>query len=56
MPNPKAVKYRAQAAKVREEADKTVDPQSRKALLDIAKQYERLAEWAGRRREPAGGP
>ena len=48
MASQKAVKYRAEADKVRQEADKTADANSRKALLDIAKQYERLAEWAER--------
>jgi len=56
MPSQKATKYRTEAGKVRDEAAHTVDPQSRKALLDIAQQYERLAEWAARRREPGGGP
>jgi hypothetical protein len=56
MPTQKSAKYRAQAAKVREEAEKTVDAQSRKGLLDIAKQYERLAEWAERRGGSGDGP
>lgn len=53
MANPKATKYRGEAAKAREEAERTSDPSSRKALLDIAQQYERLAEWAERQRPPA---
>ena len=50
MPNAKANKYRDEAEKVRQEAAKTADEAARKALLDIAKQYERLAEWAGRQK------
>ena len=48
MPTPKAKKYREEAEKVRQEAAKTADAGAREALLDIAKQYERLAQWAGR--------
>jgi hypothetical protein len=55
MANPKATKYRSEAAKVRAEAERTADPPSRKALLDIAQQYERLADWAERQRRP-GAP
>jgi hypothetical protein len=55
MANQKATKYRAEAGKVRSEAERTSDPQSRRALLDIAKQYERLAEWAERRSGPGNG-
>ena len=50
MPDQKAAKYRSEAAKVRQEAERATDPQSRQTLLDIAQQYERLAEWSGRQR------
>jgi hypothetical protein len=43
-------KYRDRAARLREEAERAIDPETRAQLLAIALQYEKLAEGLERRR------
>lgn len=49
MANAKAEKYRERAAKMLAEAGTTKDAEAKKTLLGIARQFERLAEWAERK-------
>ena len=44
-----AAQYRAELARILQHADEAHDPSVRKALLEIARHYERLAAWAQRR-------
>ena len=40
----RAERYRREAERIRAVAENTRDPQTRQQLLDIARQYERLAQ------------
>jgi hypothetical protein len=42
-------RYRAEAERVRREAEKMIDPDARRQLLDIARQYDVLAATVARR-------
>jgi hypothetical protein len=44
-----AAQYRAELMRILQHADQAHDPNVRKALLEIARHYERLASWAQRR-------
>jgi hypothetical protein len=44
-----AAQYRTELARILQHADAAHDPNVRKALLEIARHYERLAAWAQRR-------
>jgi hypothetical protein len=45
-----AADYRAECARMLDQADKASDPNVRSALLEIARYYERLAGWTQQRR------
>ena len=45
----KATEYRALAAQMRTEAQRVKDPESKKVMLTIAENYEKLAAAIGRR-------
>ena len=44
-----AAQYRSELARILQRADEAHDPNVRRALLEIARHYERLASWAQRR-------
>ena len=46
-----AAQYRGELARILRHADEAQDPAVRKTLLEIARQYERLAAWAQRRQK-----
>ena len=48
MRSARADKYREEAARLRREAEDTKHPENRQQLLDIAAQYDRLADSAER--------
>jgi hypothetical protein len=50
MRSARADKYREEAARLRREAEDTKRPENRQQLLDIAAQYDRLADSAERTR------
>jgi hypothetical protein len=49
-----AAQYRTELARILQHADAAHDPNVRKALLEIARHYERLAAWAQRRQNAKG--
>ena len=51
-----AAQYRAELARILQRADEAHDPNVRKALLEIAAHYERLAAWAQRRQNEQTKP
>ena len=51
-----AAHYRAEFARILQRADEAHDPAVRKALLEIARHYERLAAWAQRRQNEKSKP
>jgi hypothetical protein len=50
-----AAQYRAELTRILQHADQAHDPNVRKALLEIARHYERLASWAQRRQNAKPG-
>jgi hypothetical protein len=44
-----AARYRVEAARMRAQATEAMDLDTRRALIEIAERYERLAAWAERR-------
>ena len=52
MASRKALKYRDEVARVMAQVAHTTDPHARKVLLEIAQQYDKLAEWAERQERP----
>jgi len=44
-----AAHYRTELARILQRADEAHDPNVRRALLEIARHYERLAAWAQKR-------
>ena len=51
-----AAHYRNELARILQHADEAHDPNVRKALLEIARHYERLASWAQRRQDDKAKP
>ena len=50
-----AAQYRSELARILRHADAAQDPAVRRTLMELARQYERLAAWAQRRQNEEAG-